>query len=222
MPSKLLFYMRRRGQIFFSTLATLIILASFTRAQDGTSLSGHLLNKNTDLPIKYAHILNKKRMTVANRDGSYAINFNPGDTVLFRHLGYQTKEVVMTKYFINVTDLDIYLTPTIYVIDDISVYPWPSKEGFKRAFMDLNVVDPNLSRAKHNLHLIVFQAQSGYWVEWTYRDNQDYVIENYIRKIEHMGQVSNLFNITAPLALVLSILNGDLRSPNFEDFDSNL
>jgi len=75
-----------------------------------------------------------------------------GDTVVFQCVGYRKSRFVIpdtlstNKYsLIQVLHSDTITLPNVFI------YPWPTKEQFREAFLKLNIPDDDLERAKKNL-----------------------------------------------------------------------
>ena len=78
------------------------------------------------------------------------------------------------------------------------IYPWPSKEEFKRAFVQLKVPDDDMKRAQRNLDLAQLKEVKDN-VSYDGSINYKYAMQQQQSRLYTAGQypTSNLFN---PLA----------------------
>ncbi len=92
------------------------------------------------------------RGTIADYYGYFALVVHPGDTIQFSSLGYEKKTYVVpdsTKSkSISLVQL---MTADTIVMDPVDVYPWPSREQFADAFVNMDIPDDDLKRAQKRL-----------------------------------------------------------------------
>lgn len=104
------------------------------------------------IPNTNIYVPNTRRGTVSNAQGFFSLVVRPGDTVIFSNLGFKRvkygvpMDIENERYSVVqlMTRDTVYLDPTV-------VYPWPSPEQFREAFLSLNVPDDKLERARKNL-----------------------------------------------------------------------
>lgn len=92
------------------------------------------------------------RGVIADYYGYFAIVVHPGDTLLFSSLGYKRKMYVVS----DTTTIDNFSLVQVLKMDTLSsdpveVYPWPSREQFADYFVNMDVPDDDLQRAKQRL-----------------------------------------------------------------------
>lgn len=142
---------------FFFTLA--IALASFAYAQDTiqrpnlVQFSGVVVTDSL-LPVPFTNILvkNTYRGTMSDVYGYFSFVAQEGDTILFSAVGFQRSQYVVPdsleekKYsMIHVMGRD-----TVQ-LRELAVYPWPSKEQFRDAFLNLKLPDDDYQLAMRNM-----------------------------------------------------------------------
>jgi len=74
--------------------------------QNNISISGHVLDTQTNLPIPYATIYNKTNQsgTITNDDGYFKLaQLSVNDTLVFSFVGYEKLQIVVSKPLINYT-----------------------------------------------------------------------------------------------------------------------
>lgn len=122
--------------------------------EDLIQFSGVLLSSDSLNPVPFAHVIiaKSRRGTISDYYGFFSFVARKGDTVRFTAVGYKS-----AFYFIPDTlTTDRYSLIQLMTRDTINlamavVYPWPSKEQFRQAFLTMNIPDDDLERAKRNL-----------------------------------------------------------------------
>jgi signal peptidase I len=141
-------------------LSFLLLTASLgLRAQEFTprpnlvQFSGVVVTDSL-VPVPFTNILvrNSYRGTMSDVYGYFSFVAQEGDTILFSAVGFIRSQYVIPgglgeqKYsMIHVMSRD-----TIQ-LREISVYPWPSREQFREAFLNLRLPDDDYQLAMKNL-----------------------------------------------------------------------
>lgn len=106
------------------------------------------------LPVPFTNILvkNTYRGTMTDVFGYFSFVAQEGDTILFSAVGFQRSQYVIpdslteNKYsMIHVMNRD-----TVQ-LREIAVYPWPSREQFREAFLNLRLPADDYQLAMRNL-----------------------------------------------------------------------
>ncbi len=104
--------------------------------------------------IPFAKIVDitTRRGVIADYFGYYALVVHPGDTIEFSCLGFKKKTYVIA----DTTSLDAFSLVQIMKFDTImsepvDVYPWPSREAFADAFVNMESPNDDLKRARERL-----------------------------------------------------------------------
>lgn len=176
--------------------------------------SGVVVDKKTLRPIPYTAIMikNSGHGTICDNNGYFSFVAQPSDTIEFAAIGYKTNsyripDTLSDRYaLIHEMDKDTTLLKTV------TVYPWPSKEAFRQAFLNLNVPDNDLDRAKKNLVLAQAKAQ----MEGNPMDAQANFInamQSEYNKLYYAGQYPpiNLLNPLAWANFIQAWKNGSLK-----------
>lgn len=118
-------------------------------------LTGIVLGSDSLNNLPYTTVFDKKslRGTITDYNGYFAWVAHPGDTIIFRHLGYKTATYIVPM------DLPTFGNALIQLMDmdtlvkkPVTVYPWPSKEEFASAFVNLKLEhEDELRRAQRLL-----------------------------------------------------------------------
>jgi len=166
-------------------------------------------------PVPFTSILIKgtNRGTITDFYGYFSIVAKKRDIIQFSCVGYKTSEYKIPDTLKN----DRYSLIQILTSDTInlpvaSIYPWPSIEDFKLAFMNLEIPDDDLERARKNLD----QAEMCERMEATPMDgalNYKYQMNLYSSQLYYAGQAPpiNLLNPLAWAKFIKAWRRGDFR-----------
>ena len=124
------------------------------KKQDLIQFSGVVLDQDSLTPIPFASVVIKGTNRGANSDfyGFFSLVVEPGDELEFVSLihkkrTYKVADTLKQKYYYAVQ----VLTKDTVQLPQVEVFPWPSKDEFKRAFLALNLNDTDVDRAQKNL-----------------------------------------------------------------------
>ncbi len=117
-------------------------------------LSGVVVSEETLTELSYTTVLDRtnRRGVFCDYFGYFTIVVYPGDTLLFSAYGHKTSNYVVpdtlteTHYsIIHVMQVDTVELP------NVEVFPWPSREDFARAFVNMDPYDDAIRRAQREL-----------------------------------------------------------------------
>ena len=192
---------------FFLVLILLLGFNFYTKSQSVSTksdtpllvqFSGVVLDQDSLTPIPFVAILIKgsKRGTVSDFYGFFSLVINPGDELEFHSVSHKARSYIVAdtlkqKYYyaIQVLAKDTVHLPTV------EIYPWPSKDEFKRAFLNLDLSETDAERAESNL-----QRDAMTYLERNKTAdaalNYKYVMQAHYTKVYTAGQqpVNNLLN----------------------------
>ncbi|MBN1597589.1 MAG: carboxypeptidase-like regulatory domain-containing protein [Bacteroidales bacterium] len=122
-------------------------------------LTGRLLDELLQ-PLPYAHILvlNNYRGTITDKEGKFSFVTEENDSIMFSSLGYKRQIIIipdnLKEPFLT---MDIVLETDTFMIGEVEIYPWKSYEEFKKAFLNLQLPDDDMDRARKNIALLKTQ-----------------------------------------------------------------
>jgi len=163
--------------------------------------SGIVLDQDSLTPIPFVSILVKgtKRGAVSDFYGFFSMVVSAGDELEFYSIShkdrsYKIADTLKQKYYYAIQ----VLTKDTIQLKMVEVYPWPSKEEFKRAFLALNLNDTDYDRADKNL-----QREALTYLERNQTasasENYKYVMQAYYTKVYSIGQQPSI-SLLNPLA----------------------
>ena len=165
------------------------------------------------LPVPFTNILvkNSYRGTMSDVYGYFSFVAQEGDTILFSAVGFKRSQYVIpdslaaNKYsMIHVLNRDTVL------LNAMNVYPWPSREQFRDAFLNLRLPDDDLQLAMRNLSPAEMMQRMENLPPDAYQ-SFNYQMANDQTKLYYSGgtPVINLFNPIAWAQFIQAWQNGD-------------
>ena len=161
-------------------------------------LSGVVVSEEELTPMPYTTVYDKtqRRGVIADYYGFFSFVVYPGDTLLFSSFSYKTSTFIVPdtlkerRYsIIHILQKDTLNLP------EITVYPWPSREDFARAFVEMKPYEDAIRRAQRelsgeNLAFVAARLENDASLAYGYASNQRYT------KLYTNGQlpVNNLLN----------------------------
>lgn len=116
--------------------------------------SGVIVTFDSLKPIPYSSVMikNTNRGTVSDYYGFFSFVAKMKDTVEFAAIGFKKAIFIIPD---TLTDqrcslIQILKQDTI-LLKEVMIFPWPTKEQFKEAFLHLRIPDDDLTRAEKNL-----------------------------------------------------------------------
>lgn len=142
------------GTLLFLITLYLIPNTSSGQDKDLIQFSGVVVENDSLRPVPFTKVIIKSsnRGTIADFYGYFSFVAQKKDTIVFSAIGYKRSQFIIpdtlkgNKYsLIQVLRFDTIL------LKETVIFPWPTKEQFKEAFLNMKVPDDDLARAKKNL-----------------------------------------------------------------------
>lgn len=147
--------------ITLSLFALLVFGTSFIHAQGVVEeepkliqLSGVVVSSDSLQEMPYAAVYNRsvKRGTIADINGFFSLVVQPGDTIMFRYYGHKLSSYIVPDTLRDARYSIIHMMEVdTFQLKEVVIYPWPSKEAFAQAFIEMNPYDDALLRAQKQL-----------------------------------------------------------------------
>lgn len=149
----------------FFGITFLLLISLTTKAQNGTAeteqdtiryiqFSGFAVDADSLIPVPYTMVYNSTRKSGKLSDvyGYFSLVAAPGDRIRFSSVTYQESYFTIPDTITNDKYTMYYLMEAdTTLISPVVIYPWPSKEEFADAFVNFDVPDDDLERAKKNM-----------------------------------------------------------------------
>jgi len=141
----------------------MLIFFSFTEADaqendhDLVQFSGLIVTGDSLQPVPFTNIIitNRRRGTSSDYNGFFSFVAHRGDTILFSAMGfkdgrYVIPDTITTRRY---SMIQMITTDTLLLTETI-IYPWPSREQFREAFIKTRPPDDDLVVAQRNLEFM--------------------------------------------------------------------
>lgn len=179
-------------------------------------LTGIVLGSDSlnNLPFTTVYDKTTQRGTITDYYGYFALVAHPGDTLIFRQLGYKAASYIVPM------DIPIFGNALIQLMDvdtlytkPVTVYPWPSREEFAYAFVNLELeYEDEIRRAQRqlsgeSLNQIAMRVQGDAGLAFSALEQQR------LSQLYTRGQIpaNNLFNPVAWMQFVDAWKAGKLK-----------
>jgi len=205
-------------RFIYFIVAFLFISTGVIQAQEERKLvqfSGVLVSADSLDQVSYASIVDKTtgKGTMSDYYGYFSFVTRPGDTILFNAFGFKTSSYIVPDSLKEVRYSIIHvMTPDTLLLPEVDIYPWPSREEFARAFVEMDPYDDALRRAQKQLsgESLAFVAAR---VPTDGSLSYNWQTEQRQTQIYTQGQtpINNLLNPTAWSKFINSWRNGDFQ-----------
>ncbi len=186
--------------------------------RDLIQFSGVVVESDSLQPIPYTSILvkNSYKGTVSDYFGYYSFVAQEGDTIEFTAIGFNSAVFVIPDTLTN----NKYSLIQVLRMDTVNlslteVYPWPTKEQFKKAFLALQLPEDDIVRADRNMTRADMKEQmTGMAMDASL--NYKYSQQKNQSKLYYAGQLppNNLLNPIAWAKFIKAWKNGDFKKKN--------
>lgn len=177
--------------------------------------SGIIITGDSLNPVPFATIIvkNTDRGTTSDYYGYFSFVAKPLDTIVFSSIGYKKSEFIVpdTLNDNRYSLIQMLQTDTI-MLDEAVVYPWPTQDQFKQAFLNLDIPDDALEIARKNLsdEQLTARAEA---MPMTANMNFKYQMQQRTNQMYYAGQYvpNNLLNPLAWAKFVEAWKRGDFK-----------
>ncbi len=196
-------FMRNRIVILF-----LLIMSTQGFSQNNKSseekfiqISGVVVDADSLKPVPFVSIIIKgsKRGTITDYYGFFTLVASPGDELQFFSLNhkngvYKLDDTLKLNHYYIIHSL---VKDTV-VLPSVAVYPWPSKEEFKKAFLNLDLSETDYDRAAKNLDRkeLSYNERN---LKMDAQANYQYALQQQLTKMYSLGQYPTI-NLLNPIA----------------------
>ena len=163
--------------------------------------SGVVITGDSLTPVPFVNIVikNSFRGTISDYFGYFSFVAQENDTIVFSAVGFKKGQfLIPDSLSADRYSLIQLLVQDTFLLKETVIYPWPTKEQFKRAFMSMNIPDDDLEKAKNNLAMAELKER----FEATGMDGS-MNFKNYMQqesaKLYYAGQYPS-FNLLNPFA----------------------
>lgn len=178
--------------------------------------SGVVLTSDSLSPVSFANIIVKgsQRGTISDYYGYFSFVAKMSDTIQFSAIGFKkTFFIIPDSLTSNKYSLIKVMEPDTVLLPMADIFPWPSREQFKNAFLNLKIPDDDLAIANKNLsqeEMMRLYYAMGMDASMNYK--------NYLKgktdQLYYAGQLppQNILNPIAWAKFIKAWKNGDLKN----------
>ena len=205
----------RLDKIFIICLLSFIFNPCSAQDKDLIQFSGVIVEADSLRPVPFTKIIikNSNRGTLADFYGYFSFVAKKKDTIVFSATGYKKSQYIIPDTLVGnkYSLIQMMRYDTVYLKETV-IYPWPTREQFKEVFLNMNVPDDDLERAKKNLGREEMKAQyetMGMDGSMNYKNT----MQNYQSRLYWAGQYppNNLLNPFAWAQFVKMWREGKLK-----------
>jgi len=213
--------MKKSLYIMF-TLLIIQLSGNSLQAQDQDAnsrlvqFSGITITADSLNPVPYTKILDiiSHRGTTSDVNGYFSFVAHKKDTVVFTALGFKPATFIIpdtiTKQKYSLIQL---MTSDTLTLAAAYIFPWPTLEDFKRAFIETKIPDDDLEIARKNLLAADIRMMAEDYPMDAAMNYRNY-IDNQTSKLYYFGQVQpyNIFNPFAWAKFIKAWKDGKFKS----------
>jgi hypothetical protein len=221
MNNLLFTYSYKISSFFLLILCVLAITVQQAKAQGKEPIiqfSGIIIGGDNSEPVPGAHIYVPKagRGTSTNPYGFFSMPVMAGDSIIISSVGYQRQYYVVPPKNEKGYSVVIELQSDVTTLPVVEVYPYPTEELFKEAFLALQMPDEKQQQAMRKnldqqlLYQMSIAAGPGAGESFRNFSNQ----QQYYSTNRNFAPTLQLLNPFAWAQFIKQIKNGDFKKKN--------
>lgn len=184
--------------------------------EDLIQFSGVVITGDSLNPVPFTNVIVEQsgRGTMTDYYGYFSFVAQKGDSILFSAVGFKRNRFIIpdtltqNKYSL----IQIMNSDTIQLQETV-VYPWPTREQFKEAFLAMKLPETDYERAQKNLYQADMIARMDAAMP-SGGETYKYSMQQYQQQIYYAGQAPpmNIFNPIAWSQFIKAWKRGDFKS----------
>ena len=178
-------------------------------------IAGVTVTSDSLKPVPFVNVLIKGNYTgtMGDYSGFYSIIAKAGDTLIFSSMGYRKEEYIIPDTLKNeqYSLIQILKKDTVQ-LSVTTIKVWPSYEQFKQAFLNVDIKDSDLARAKKNLDHDILREQA-LNLHLGELGNQKYMLNQETARLYSIGQLpaNNYLNPAAWRRFIKAWKDGEFK-----------
>lgn len=213
--------MKNITRSFFLLYFLLIVQLSFaqqSRDNDLIQFSGVVVSSDSLQPVPFCDVFiqNAHRGTTSDYNGYFSFVAKKKDIIAFTAMGYKQAifiipdSITRDRYSL----IQALTSDTIFLSESV-IYPWPSVEQFKEAFIKLKIPDDDYEVARKNLAQAEIREKAKNYKMDGVMNYRNY-IDKQTSKLYYVGQLppNNLLNPFAWAQFIKMWREGKLKLGN--------
>ena len=182
--------------------------------------SGAVVTSDSLKPVPFAHIMdhNNGFGTISDYYGYFSFVAERGDTVIFSAIGFKKGVFIIpdTMHSNRYTMFQVMTADTVYLSETV-IYPWPTPEQFKEAFLSLELpeINDDIAIARRNMERYELAVRAETMPMDGSMNYQNY-IDQTVSKLYYAGQTQpiSLLNPFAWAQFIQAWKDGQFKRKN--------
>jgi hypothetical protein len=207
-------------QIFFLLCMLAVSRQGLAQGQDKAVIfTGIVVGGKNSEPLPGAYVFNSSagRGTITNPNGYFILPVFPGDSIIFSYVGYKKQYHIIPKKIEQSYSAVVDLKEDVKMLAEVKVYPYPTEELFKEAFVNYKLPDARerdaLAKATDQRSLAALGYATGMGAGANYRN----FMTSYQNQLNNKTFVSTqLLNPIAWASFIQSVKRGDLTRKDWK------
>lgn len=204
---------------FSLTIFAFLLLGTWLSAQEAdydlVQFSGMVVTGDSLFPVPYVNIKirNLNRGTTSDAYGFFSLVARKGDIIQFSAMGYKKGEYhIPDTLSSNRYSLIQMLSNDTILLRETVIYPWPTKEQFRQAFVWDKIPDDDLTIAQKNLDKMEMRERARAMPMDGSMNYRNYM-QQQVGKLYYKGQIQpmNIFNPFAWAEFIQAWKRGDFK-----------
>jgi CarboxypepD_reg-like domain len=173
-------------------------------------------------PLPGAYVFNSSagRGAIANESGYFILSVFPGDSIIFSYVGFKKQFHIIPQKIEQSYSAIVDLKEDVKMLAEVKVYPYPTEELFKEAFINYKLPDSKerdaLARATDKRSLAMLAKTMGMGASANYRSFMSQQQNAVINRGFNNNITSALMNPIAWMSFIQSVKKGDLTKKDWK------
>jgi CarboxypepD_reg-like domain len=217
--------MLKKAQILFLFLLVAILPVIKTLAQGNEKaiiFTGIVVGGKNSEPLPGAFVFNSSagRGTIANESGYFILSVFPSDSIVFSYVGFKKQYHIIPKKIEQSYSAIVDLKEDVKMLAEVKVYPYPTEELFKKAFVDFELPDAKdrdaLAKNTNERSMAMLAKTMGMGASANYRSFMN-MQQNAVINRGFTNSISTaLMNPIAWMSFIKSVKQGDLTKKDWK------
>jgi len=191
------------------------------RSHELVQFTGITITADSLNPVPYTRIMVKttRQGIISDGTGYFSFVAHVNDTILFNALGYKPASFIIPDTIChNRYSLIQLMTADTLTLAAAIIFPWPTYEDFKEAFLNTRIPDDDLAIARKNLKAADIRMMTDQ-VPMDAQMNYRNYIENQTSKLYYFGQQQpfTIFNPFAWAQFIKAWKEGKFKRKKYDD-----
>lgn len=184
--------------------------------------TGIVVGGRNSEPLPGAFVFNSSagRGAIANESGYFILSVFPGDSIVFSYVGFKKQFHIIPKKIEQSYSAIVDLKEDVKLLAEVKVYPYPTEELFKEAFINYKLPDAkdreNLAKATDDRSMAMLAKTMGMGASANYRSFMNQQQNSVVNRGFTNSISTALMNPIAWMSFIQSVKKGDLTRKDWK------